>query len=218
MKRIGRYTIAFEDSPRIIGFSSAAGKKEGEGPLAENFDKVFYDPYLGQQTFEAAECALQQEAVIRAISKAGIKSEDIDLIFAGDLLNQCISSSFSSKEFDIPYLGQYGACSTFAQGIILAAMSICGGAANTAACVTSSHFCTAERQYRLPLEYGGQRTPTSQWTVTGSGCCVLGKHGSGAKISHATVGRITDFNVSDLNNMGAAMAPAVGIIGTTIPD
>ena len=208
MKRIGRYTIAFEDEPSIIGYAAAAGKKEAEGPLAGRFDKVFYDAYLGQPTFEAAECVLQQEAVIRAVERADIKTEDVDFIFAGDLLNQCISSSFSSKEFNIPYLGQYGACSTFAQGIILAAIAVSGGAARTAACATSSHFCTAERQYRLPLEYGGQRTPTSQWTVTGAGCCVLSRGKSAPRVTRATVGRITDLDISDPNNMGAAMAPA----------
>ena len=212
MKRIGRYTIAFEDEPSIIGYAAAAGKKEAEGPLAGRFDKVFYDAYLGQPTFEAAECVLQQEAVIRAVERADIKTEDVDFIFAGDLLNQCISSSFSSKEFNIPYLGQYGACSTFAQGIILAAIAVSGGAARTAACATSSHFCTAERQYRLPLEYGGQRTPTSQWTVTGAGCCVLSRGKSAPRVTLATVGRITDLDISDPNNMGAAMAPAMGII------
>lgn len=208
IKRIGRYTIAFESRPRITCYGSVAGKKEARGPLGNNFDKLFYDAYMGQKTFEKAESLLQQEAVQFALKRSNLKSEDVDYIFAGDLLNQCIGSSFGVKDFNIPYLGQYGACSTMAQGLIMAAVMVESGAANRAACVTSSHFCTAERQYRLPLEYGGQRTPTSQWTVTGSGCCVLENNGKAPFVSKATVGRIADLGVADLNNMGAAMAPA----------
>ncbi len=208
MKRIGRYTIAFEDAPAIVGYGAVAGKKESEGPLGENFDKLFYDAYMGQDSFEKAESLLQQEAVSAALKRAEKTAEDVDFIFAGDLLNQCISSSFGLKEFNIPYLGQYGACSTMAQGLIMAAMTVSGGAARCSACVTSSHFCTAERQYRYPLEYGGQRTPTAQWTVTGSGCCVLASEGKAPRITAATVGRIADLGITDLNNMGAAMAPA----------
>ncbi|MBR1731934.1 MAG: stage V sporulation protein AD [Ruminococcus sp.] len=208
INRIGKYTIAFEEQPRITGYGCAAGKKESQGPLKDNFDKIFYDAYMGQDTFEKAESLMQQEAVIFALNRAERKAEDVDFIFAGDLLNQCISSSFGVKDFNIPYLGQYGACSTMAQGLIMAAMTVESGAADCSACVTSSHFCTAERQYRFPLEYGGQRTPTAQWTVTGSGSCILEKRGKAPRISRATVGRIADLGVSDLNNMGAAMAPA----------
>lgn len=208
INRQGSYTITFENRPRITGYGSAAGKKESQGPLKAGFDKLFYDAYMGQSTFEKAESLLQQEAFLRALNRCERKAEDVDFIFAGDLLNQCISSSFGAKDFDIPYLGQYGACSTMAQGLIMAAVMVESGAADCSACVTSSHFCTAERQYRFPLEYGGQRTPTAQWTVTGSGSCVLEKRGSNLCVSKAAVGRITDMGVSDLNNMGAAMAPA----------
>lgn len=208
IKRQGRYTITFEERPRITGFGAVAGKKESQGPLSENFDKLFYDAYMGKNTFEKAESLLQQEALQFALKRADRRAEDVDYIFAGDLLNQCISSSFGVKDFDIPYLGQYGACSTMAQGLIMASIMVESGAANCSACVTSSHFCTAERQYRLPLEYGGQRTPTAQWTVTGAGCCVLEKHGKSPYIAKATVGRIADLGISDLNNMGGAMAPA----------
>ena len=208
INRVGRYTLSFGEGPRIRGFGSAAGKKESQGPLKNNFDKLFYDPYMGQKTFEKAESLLQQEALLYALNRAELKSEDVDFIFAGDLLNQCISSSFGVKDFNIPYLGQYGACSTMAQGLIMAAVMVDSGAANCSACVTSSHFCTAERQYRFPLEYGGQRTPTAQWTVTGSGSCVLQKQGKTPFVSKATVGRISDLGISDLNNMGGAMAPA----------
>lgn len=208
IRRIGRYTLGFEEMPSIIGYASVVGKKESNGPLGKGFDKVIYDSYSGKQTYEQAESDLQFNAVETALLKAKIKAESIDYIFAGDLLNQCISSSFALKNFDIPYLGQYGACSTMAQGLFMSAVFVESGAANLAACVTSSHFCSAERQYRFPLEYGGVRTPTAQWTVTGSGCCILGNTKKGACVSRATVGRITDLKVTDANNMGAAMAPA----------
>lgn len=210
LRRIGKYTIEFENTPAITGFGSVAGKKENEGPLKGNFHKVIYDPRAGQDTFEKAESQLQREAVLIALDKGNKKSEDIDFIFAGDLLNQCISSSYGVMDFKIPYLGQYGACSTMVQGLIMASVMVESGAANASLCVTSSHFCTAERQYRFPLEYGGQRTPTSQWTVTGAGSCLVEKSSqkNTVQVSRATVGKIVDMGISDLNNMGAAMAPA----------
>lgn len=208
LRRIGRYTVEFENTPSVTGYGSIAGKKENSGPLKGNFDKIFFDPRAGQDTFEQGESLYQQEAVMTALSRANKKAEDVDFIFAGDLLNQCTGSSFGLKEFSIPYLGQYGACSTMAQGMIMSAVMVESGAAECSVCVTSSHFCSAERQYRFPLEYGGQRTPTAQWTVTGSGSCVLESRGKGIKVCNATVGKIVDLGVSDLNNMGAAMAPA----------
>ena len=144
--------------------------------------------------------------------KGEMKKSDIDLVFAGDLLNQCVGSTFGLKDFKIPYLGQYGACSTMAQNLIAASVFVSSGAAEKAACSTSSHFCSAERQYRYPLEYGSVRTPTAQWTVTGAGCCIIGKDSKRIKISRATVGKIIDLGVTDANNMGAAMAPAMCII------
>lgn len=209
--RIGKYTLEFDDIG-ITGFGSVAGKKESEGPLSKNFDKIIFDSYAGRKTYEQAESVLQQEAFLFALNRADKKAEDIDMIFAGDLLNQCISSSYGLKDFNIPYCGLYGACSTMAEGLILSGISLSSGASRACACVTSSHFCTAERQYRFPLDYGGQRTPTSQWTVTGSGSCVLEKSNKGLRISRALIGRIVDYNVSDLNNMGGAMAPAICII------
>ncbi|MGN1051500.1 MAG: stage V sporulation protein AD, partial [Acutalibacteraceae bacterium] len=172
------------------------------------FDKIFYDTHLGQDSWEKAESMLQQQALSVALGRANKRAEDIDFIFAGDLLNQCISSAYGLRPYDIPYLGQYGACSTMAQGLIMAAIMVESGSANVASCVTSSHFCSAERQYRYPLQYGGQRTPTAQWTVTGSGSCVLEKGSNKPFVKHATVGRIVDLGVKDINNMGAAMAPA----------
>ncbi len=210
IRRVGGRTLQFENMPAVSGFASVVGKKEGEGPLAEYFDKINYDPYLGQDSWEKAESMLQRQAVSLALEYAGKKGGDIDFIFSGDLLNQCISSSYGLRCFNIPYLGQYGACSTMAQGLIMSSVMVESGAARAAACVTSSHFCSAERQYRYPLEYGGQRPPTAQWTVTGSGSCVVEHRTSPGlpKIKYATVGKITDLGVTDANNMGAAMAPA----------
>lgn len=204
--------MEFEDGIGITGYGAVAGKKESEGMLGGNFDKIIYDSYAGQKTYEQAENVFQQEAFERALSRAEKKAEDVDMIFAGDLLNQCIGSSYGLKSFGIPYLGIYGACSTMAEGLIMSSVYLASGAGRCCACVTSSHFCTAERQYRFPLDYGGQRTPTSQWTVTGSGSCVLEKSKNGIKISRALIGRIVDYDVKDLNNMGAAMAPAICII------
>lgn len=208
IKRIGARTIGFEEMPSIIGYASVAGKKESEGPLGSGFDKLIFDSYDGFDTYEQAESQFQTEAVSLALKKSGVSAQDVDYIFAGDLLNQCVGSSFGLKSFNIPYLGQYGACSTMAQGLIMAAVFVEGGAASTAMCVTSSHFCSAERQYRFPLEYGGVRTPTAQWTVTGAGSCVLKNDKKGPCVARATVGRIVDLGVKDANNMGAAMAPA----------
>lgn len=208
IKRIGARTIGFEEMPSIIGYASVAGKKESEGPLGSGFDKLIFDSYDGFDTYEQAESQFQTEAVSLALEKSGVSAQDVDYIFAGDLLNQCVGSSFGLKSFNIPYLGQYGACSTMAQGLIMAAVFVEGGAANTAMCATSSHFCSAERQYRFPLEYGGVRTPTAQWTVTGAGSCVLKNDKKGPCVARATVGRIVDLGVKDANNMGSAMAPA----------
>lgn len=210
IKRKGGSTLEFCEMPRIYGFASVVGKKEGEGPLKDDFDKIFYDMHLGQDTWEKAESALQKEALSIALKKANYGAQDINFLFAGDLLNQCISSSYGLKDYAIPYLGQYGACSTMVQSLIMAALTIESGAAFSSACVTSSHFCSAERQYRFPLDYGGQRPQSSQWTVTGAGCCVLSSDTTKLvpKVKYATVGKIVDYGVNDQNNMGAAMAPA----------
>lgn len=209
IKKIGEYTMQFESTPSITGYGAVAGKKESEGPLGSCFDKIFYDAHAGQDSWEKAESTLQKEALSIALGKANRKPEDISYIFAGDLLNQCISSSYGLRDFNIPYLGQYGACSTMAQSLIMAAVMVESGGAQCCSCVTSSHFCSAERQYRFPLEYGGQRTPTAQWTVTGAGSCIVeNAKGNYPKVAYATVGRIVDMGVKDANNMGAAMAPA----------
>lgn len=208
MKRIGKRTIIFENKPRIISYGSVVGKKEHEGPLSNEFDAYTTDSFFGEKSFEKAESKLQKTAVQTALDKAGLTPDDIDNIFAGDLLNQCIGSSFGLRSFGIPFIGLYGACSTMALSAGLAAVFIDSGAAKKTVSVTSSHFCSAERQYRFPLNYGSQRTPTAQWTVTGSGALILGKDGEDIYISSVTFGEIEDLNIKDANNMGSAMAPA----------
>ena len=163
IKRTGAYTIAFESQPVIAGWGSVVGKKEAEGPLKNYFDKIIYDSYDGCDTFEQAESMFQGEALEKALERSKTHANEVDCVFAGDLLNQCIGSSFGLMKFGIPYLGQYGACSTMAQSLIMAASAVESGGAKVSACVTSSHFASAERQYRFPLEYGGVRTPTAQW-------------------------------------------------------
>jgi stage V sporulation protein AD len=200
--------ISFENPISVLSFSATVGKKEHEGPLKEYFPDYFEDEFCGQKTFEKAEMTLQKVTVERAIKKAGLTPSDIDIICGGDLLNQCTGSNYGLRDFNIPFVGMYGACSTMALSLINSACLLEGGLANHTASVTSSHFCSAERQFRYPLEYGNQRTPLSQWTVTGSGCVIL-KRGCGrVKIKNALIGRITDFGITDINNMGAAMAPA----------
>ena len=204
----GRQTIVFDRHPVILAHSAIAGKKESEGPLAEFFDHTETDTRFGQKTWEKAETRLQELALDTARSKAQLQYSDLDVLFAGDLLNQCISSAFAIRDTCIPFLGLYGACSTMAESLTLAAAAVNAGYAARAAALTSSHFATAERQYRFPLGYGGQRTPTAQWTVTGSGCCIVASNGRGPYLNCATIGRIEDYGIKDANNMGAAMAPA----------
>lgn len=177
--RKGAQTLVFGSKPVILSRAAIGGKKEGEGPLAAYFDFLGKDAKLGQKTFEKAESKLQELALDTAKRKLGVSYEDIDVLFAGDLLNQCISSSFAARGTSIPFLGLYGACSTMAESLLMAAAFVDAGFADTAAALTSSHFASAERQYRFPLGYGGQRTPTAQWTVTGSGCCIVGKAATG---------------------------------------
>lgn len=214
-KRIGRYTLQMENMPSVQGYASICGKKESEGPLGKYFDYTFDDTTLGESSWEKAESKLQIEAVNRALDKAFVTPSEIDYIFAGDLLNQCISSTFGLRNLDIPFLGQYGACSTMAQTLALSSIMVDTGVANRCIAVTSSHFCSAERQFRFPLEYGGQRTPTAQWTVTGSGAIVVGNTGESPCISEITIGRIIDMGIKDATNMGAAMAPSAA---TTLTD
>jgi len=207
-KRMGTQTVKMEKPVNFMATASVCGQKEAQGPLAEHFDIVMDSAEWGEETWEKTESKMQKSALIRAVEKAEIDVKNLNYLFAGDLLNQCISSTFGLIDFGVPFLGVYGACSTMAESIALSAMAVDGGFADVSAAVTSSHFCTAERQYRNPLEYGGQRTPTAQWTVTGAGAAILSKEGDGPFVTHFTSGRIVDFGVKDANNMGAAMAPA----------
>lgn len=208
LKRLGRQTVRFSLPPVIISQAAIVGKKEGEGPLKDCFDYISQDSYFGQETWEKAESQMIKQCFETVLAKASLPSSNLDYIFSGDLLNQCVSSAFAMKESNVPYFGLYGACSTIAESLSLSAMLIDGGFANIVCAITGSHFCSAERQYRFPLAYGGQRTPTSQWTVTGSGALVLSNKGEGPKVTHVTTGCIVDAGIDDVNNMGAAMAPA----------
>ena len=174
MRNIGGNMI-FEQRPHISSYASAVGKKEGEGPLREYFDRIISDSYAGKDTFEQAESEMTSTAVRIALNKGSFEPEDVDIACCGDLLNQCVASSFAMRPYGIPYAGVYGACSTMALSMILSAIAVESGAAQRAVCAASSHYCTAERQYRFPLEYGSQRPPTAQWTVTGAGACVIEK-------------------------------------------
>lgn len=206
--KLSQNTFKLDSCPSIIGYAAVVGKKEGEGPLAQHFDMINDDTTLGEKSWEKAESRLQKDAVNTALSKANLSTADIDLLFAGDLLNQCIGSAFGLREMNIPFYGLYGACSTMAESLGLASIFADNNLVNNAIAVTSSHFCSAERQFRFPLEYGGQRTPTAQWTVTGSGCAIVGKSASAPYVKGVTTGKIIDLGVKDINNMGAAMAPA----------
>ena len=204
----GKQSVVFPNFPAIEANAAIVGKKEGEGPLREDFDQITQDTKLNQASWEKAESELQKTALELALGKASLNYDDLDVLFAGDLLNQCISSSFAVRDTKIPFLGLYGACSTMAESLLLAASFVNAGYSRRAGAITSSHFASAERQYRFPLGYGGQRTPTAQWTATGSGCCLLACEGEGPYITHVTTGKIVDKGVTDANNMGAAMAPA----------
>ncbi len=207
-ERKGQFTITLSSRPAILGHAAVVGKKEGEGPLGRYFDAVFDDTRMGEKTWEKAESALQREAFTRALDKAGFTPSQIHHLFCGDLLNQNIASTFGLREFKVPLFGQFGACSTMAQPMALAAIFVDSGAADVCAAVTSSHFCAAERQFRLPLEYGGQRPPAAQWTATAAGSAVIGLGGGGVRVAAVCGGRVTDLGIHDANNMGAAMAPA----------
>lgn len=206
--RIGRQTVKLDNPPIILETASIAGVKEGEGPLKDAFDKVLTDDTLGEKSWEKSESMLQKQTMLLALEKAQLAQGDIDYILAGDLLNQCVGAHYSVRDFDIPFFGLYGACSTMTESMSIGSMLVGGGFANHVMCLTSSHFCSSERQFRNPLEYGGQRTPSAQWTVTGAGCAILASKGSGPRITHVTTGKVIDKGVTDISNMGAAMAPA----------
>ena len=207
-KRLGRQTVRLSRPPSVVSFAAIGSRQEAKGPLAAYFDELSPDSFFGAKTWEQGESAMQSKALEYALQKGGLKPADLDYILAGDLLNQCIGTSFGLRDFQIPFFGLYGACSTMGESIALASLLIDGGFARIAGAMTSSHYCTAERQYRMPVPYGSQRTPTAQWTATASGCCILGAQGDGPYVPHVTCGRIVDKGITDANNMGAAMAPA----------
>ncbi len=207
-KRLGKQTIAFTNTAKIIGNYSIVGEKEGNGNFKEYYDYILKDDTFGEKTYENAERKLIEHSILNALDKAGLRSSDLDLLVCGDLLNQIISSSFAARDFDLTFLGLYGACSTMAEALAVGATFVNGGYFDNVACATGSHFSTVERQYRFPLELGNQRPPVSQWTVTGAGCTVLSSKGGNKEIVNATFGKVTDFGITDVNNMGAAMAPA----------
>lgn len=205
---IGKQSIQFEKAVHIISAASVVGKKEGEGPLAKLFDKIYEDPYIGGKTWEEGEANLQKEAAAIAMEKARLMPEQIRYIFAGDLLNQLIATSFGLMDYQIPVFGLYGACSTMGEALSLGAMTVAGGYADYVISMASSHFGSAEKTFRFPLEYGNQRPFSATWTVTGSGSVVLGKEKGIAQITGITTGKIVDYGVKDSMNMGACMAPA----------
>lgn len=207
-KKLGTQTVKLDNPPSIAAGACVAGKKEGEGPLKGYFDYISDDSYFGEESWEKAESAMLKQCFSLVCDKAKIAPSDIEYILSGDLLNQCTGSAFALRDSGIPYWGLYGACSTMAESLALAAMLLDGGYCDTACAITSSHFCSAERQFRFPLEYGGQRTPSAQWTVTGAGGIILRSMGPAPYITHVTTGRIVDAGITDANNMGAAMAPA----------
>ena len=201
-------TIYFKKAPRIISVSSIAGTKECEGIIGRYVEKALSDDMFGESTYEKAECKMLSYVIDGAISNAHISRHEIDMIVSGDLLNQIISASFAARDFSIPFLGVYGACSTMAESLAVAATFIDGGYCNRVVAATGSHFASAERQYRYPLELGTTRPPQSQWTVTAAGGALVSDEGEGIKITAATLGKVVDYGVTDVNNMGAAMAPA----------
>ena len=201
-------TIFFENAPCITSFAAICGSKEKEGVLGSFADITLEDDMYEESTFEKAECKMLSTAVSLAMQKGGYTEKDMDLLISGDLLNQIISASFAARDFEFPFLGVYSACSTMSESILLGAALVNAGYIRRAVAATGSHFASAERQYRYPLELGCTRPPQAQWTVTGAGGCVITDEKSGIKVVNGTLGKVCDFGVTDVNNMGAAMAPA----------
>lgn len=207
-KKLGQQTVALSHPPSFLTCANVVGQLEGQGPLGKTFDLIDSDDTFGESTWEKSESAMQKKALTLALDKLGQGASTLDWLFAGDLLNQCIGSSFAAREQHIPFFGLYGACSTMGEGLILASMALDGDFGRRAGVMASSHFCTAERQYRMPVPYGNQRPPTAQWTATAAGCTILEREGDGPYVTHVTCGKIQDKGICDANNMGAAMAPA----------
>lgn len=208
IKKIGAQTVKLENPPSIYSTYTIVGPKEGEGPLKKYFDLILDEDLWGTESWEKAESKLQEECIKSAISNGGLSIKDIDYLLSGDLLNQIIASGYAARQLGIPFFGLYGACSTMTESLSLGAMLIDGGFGDKIVCAASSHFSTAERQFRFPLEYGNQRKLSAQWTVTGAGATVLSSTGKGPYVKHITTGKIVDPGIKDAANMGGAMAPA----------
>ena len=210
MSHAGKQSFIFDQPPRIASHVSIVGPKEGQGPLGSWFDNVMQDDLLGQKSWEKAESEMLRRCALDAVARAGMADTGIQAFMAGDLNNQIIASGFCARELKIPFLGLYGACSTFVESMVTASALISGGMLENALIGASSHFCTAERQFRMPLEMGTQRTPSAQWTATAAGCAVLRRDSQpGLRVTSGTIGRVIDYKIKDANHMGAAMAPAV---------
>lgn len=201
-------TIKMKNNVYLLSGYSIVGPLEGKGPLHNYFDYVLKDDTLKEKTFEKSERKLLQNLISGAIDKAGLTSNDIDLFFGGDLLNQIVSSSYTARELEIPFIGLYSACATMAEAIALSAVFVDNKLAKNVVAGTCTHFSSAERQYRFPLELGNQRPPTAQWTITGGGASIISNNPSKVKITSVTFGKVVDYGIADVNNMGAAMAPA----------
>ncbi len=207
-KRIGKHTVELSPKPRIISNAAVVGKKEGEGPMGKEFDEVYDDTTMGKDSWEQAESELIKRAAELCSEKANIELNEIQAVFAGDLLNQCMGSSFGLRDSGVPFAGVYGACSTMALSVCMASLAIDSGAFSKVMAATSSHFCSAEKQFRYPLEYGGQRPPSAQWTVTGAGALILDSQSGTPYVDSVHIGTVCDLGIKDSTNMGAAMAPA----------
>lgn len=207
-KRVGKRTVMLQNMPTIISAASIVGPKEGKGPLKDCFDRILDDDLEGEKTWELAECKMMKEAIELAVKKSDKSMKDIDYLVGGDLINQIWPFSFAARDLDVPFIGVYGACSTMAQSMCVGSMLVDGGYAHNVLAGTCSHYCTAERQFRYPLELGNQKPMTAQWTVTGAGCVVISQYGENPKIKYVTIGKVIDKGIKDGNNMGAAMAPA----------
>ena len=223
-KRIGRRTVALRTPPSVLSFANIGGRMEGHGPLAKYFDELCEDSFFGEKTWEKAESAMQERVLRRALEQAGLAPDELDYVLAGDLLNQCIGSSFGLRDFSIPFFGLYGACSTMGESLSLGSLALTAGFGTRVLCATSSHFASAEKEFRFPLGYGNQRPLSATWTVTGAGACILGyeppprpdnktlntlrNRNICAVITGITTGRLIDFGFRDSLNMGACMAPA----------
>ena len=204
-------TLTFKKRIAVRSWASMVGPKEGKGPLAQDFDVILPDDLLGKPTWEQAESEMIRRTILMALEKGGITPEDTQIVLAGDLLNQLMSSGFAARSLGTPFFGLYGACSTFVEGLVLGGVLVDGGYRKNAVCAASSHFCTAERQFRFPLELGTQRPPSAQWTATAAGAMLLDERADTAcaYLTHGTIGRVIDYQVKDASHMGAAMAPAV---------